>query len=281
MNYPNLALGRYAEIPYIAPDAEVPVYCIEELCYVLKENAFLMSDKLCDMEMVRFIDTQLELPELAGELEKLLRKNGSPSALAGIILDYAGYGSVKERREMEQLLRESVDEEPLVKQKIHADYLYRHGKYAQALNEYAELLAHIPEDNVRLLSEVHQHLGVACCKIFNLEVAASNFHRSFMLNPGNTESIRMFLACKRLMMPEEAYIEFVSANPQWHDMSIQLEKEFGQAEQDYSHSREYLDTQTLRQQREQMNDKSYYDTVTVRLMEMKEAYRQSVNVITR
>jgi hypothetical protein len=102
-----------------------------------------------------------------------------------------------------------------------------------------------------------------------------------MLNPGNTESIRMFLACKRLMMPEEAYIEFVSANPQWHDMSIQLEKEFGQAEQDYSHSREYLDTQTLRQQREQMNDKSYYDTVTVRLMEMKEAYRQSVNVITR
>ena len=47
----SLCVGEYCETAYNIEELEIRVYCMEELCYCLKENAFLldmsiMNDKL-------------------------------------------------------------------------------------------------------------------------------------------------------------------------------------------------------------------------------------------
>ena len=49
----SLCVGEYCETAYNIEELEIRVYCMEELCYCLKENAFLldmsiMNDKLVD-----------------------------------------------------------------------------------------------------------------------------------------------------------------------------------------------------------------------------------------
>ena len=39
----SLCVGEYCETAYNIEELEIRVYCMEELCYCLKENAFLLD----------------------------------------------------------------------------------------------------------------------------------------------------------------------------------------------------------------------------------------------
>ena len=42
----SVCVGSYATIPYTIEELELSVYSMEELCYCLKENAFLLDVSL-------------------------------------------------------------------------------------------------------------------------------------------------------------------------------------------------------------------------------------------
>ena len=44
MSRVNLCLGQYARTPYTFEKARTRVFCVEELCYFLKENAWLLDE---------------------------------------------------------------------------------------------------------------------------------------------------------------------------------------------------------------------------------------------
>ncbi len=86
-----LCVGDYARQPYTFQRIGVKVYCVEELCYCLGENAYLLDHAIVSRELVDWIEKQCGLTQLAGELNGLISHQASESAFVGTILQYAGY----------------------------------------------------------------------------------------------------------------------------------------------------------------------------------------------
>ena len=50
-----LSTGAYAKTPYYLEGLGIRVYSAEELCYVLKEDAFFLDRSIVDRKLIRWI----------------------------------------------------------------------------------------------------------------------------------------------------------------------------------------------------------------------------------
>lgn len=267
-------IGRYSKTSYMVPQVNVPVFCIEELCYVLQENAFMLDDTICDENLTKWLDENCGLPELARQLEQLLRQKGSASAFAGIILDYTAYGTKEERREIEHLLRDGKDVDILVKKKNYANYLLHQKKYMSALQEYSNLCNQIPETNRGLRSEVLLNKGVVLCRMFYFQYAADVFAQSFEINPMNEQAAIQYLAAIRMISTPEEYITFIAENKQWYEYSLKLEKIYAEVLQDYAASEKKQEVRKLSVLKEKTKPALYAQMLEDKMAEMKREYRE-------
>lgn len=86
----SACVGNYAEIPYSVPGLEINVYSVEELCYCMKENAFLLDTTLVNENLLKWLEKQCGLRELVKLLYPHVYRKGSLSAFAVTIFQYVG-----------------------------------------------------------------------------------------------------------------------------------------------------------------------------------------------
>ena len=58
-----LCLGQNAELPYYFEKAKVHIWNIEELCYLIRENAWIMEPELLTKELIDWVAQQCGLPK--------------------------------------------------------------------------------------------------------------------------------------------------------------------------------------------------------------------------
>lgn len=265
-------VGNYAEIPYYIAQTDTSVYCVEELCFVLCRNAFLLDRGLMDHRLVKWLETECGLKELANPLYGLVSGNASPSAFVGTILEYVHFGTEKQRKETEELLRLGADMDASVRRKNFADYLVEHERYGQAVMEYEKVLEEIPDMNRMMRSQLFHNKGVALCRLFSFEEAAEAFLAAYEENPENEEAAVSYLAALRMNLPETDYIAFIAGNPEWHEQSLEVEKRMRAAQAEYEDSEKYRRLSALLQRR----DTTYYETISEKLAQMQKKYREMV-----
>ena len=83
----SICVGDYAKTPYCIPGLEINVRSMEELCYCMRENAYMLDLSLLDDGLVRWIEQECGLKELAGALHPLIHRKGSLSSFAVMILE--------------------------------------------------------------------------------------------------------------------------------------------------------------------------------------------------
>lgn len=264
--------GNYAEIPYYIAQTDTSVYCLEELCFVLCKNTFLLDRGLLDQRLVRWLEVECGLKELARLLYGLVSGNASPSAFVGVILEYAHFGTEKQRRETEEQLRLGADVDASVRRKNFADYLVEHERYVQAVTEYEKVLEEIPGMNRVMRSQLFHNKGVALCRLFSFEEAAEAFLAAYQENPENEAAAVSYLAALRMSLPETDYIAFIAGNPEWHEQSLEVEKRMDAAQMEYESSGIYRELEELLEER----DTVYYETVSKKLVRMQKKYREMV-----
>ena len=49
------AVGRYAENPYYVAQTNTYVYCVEELCFTLSQNTFLLDRGILDLKLAKWL----------------------------------------------------------------------------------------------------------------------------------------------------------------------------------------------------------------------------------
>ena len=264
--------GNYAEIPYYIAQTDTSVYCLEELCFALCRDTFLLDRGLLDQRLVRWLETECGLRELAGPLSSLVSSNASPSVFVGTILEYAHYGTEKLRRETEEMLRIGADMDASVRRKNYADYLTEHERFAQAVMEYERVLEEIPGMNYVMRSQLFHNKGVALCRLFSFEEAAEAFLAAYQENPENEEAAVSYLAALRMSLSEADYIAFVAKNPEWHEQSLEVETRMKEAQAAYESSELCREFTRLRENR----DAAYYETISEKLAQMQKKYREMV-----
>ncbi len=265
-------VGRYAEHPYYIAQTGTSVYCMEELCFVLCRNTFLLDRGILDRELARWIAEECGLRELAKPLYTLIGQNGSPSAFVGIILEYVHFDTEKKRQETEELLKVSADMDASTRRKHYADHLVKNCRYGEAVSEYERVLEEGSSMNSVMRSQILHNKGVAFCRLFFFEEAADAFLAAYQENPDNEEAGLRYLAALRMSLSDERYIDFIAEHPEWHEQSLEVERRMEKSRIEFEES----DICRELEQNIRERDAGYYEAVSERLAGMRRKYREMV-----
>lgn len=265
-------LGNYAEVPYYIAQTDTFVYCVEELCFALCRNTFLLDRGLLDHRLVKWLEAECGLRDLARSLYPLVSGNASPSVFVGTILEYARFGTEKQRREAEELLKSGADVDASTRRKNFADYLVEHERYAQAVTEYEKILEEMPGMDHIMRSKLYHNKGVAHSRMFSFEEAADAFFMAYEEDPENEEAAVSYLAALRMSFSEADYIAFIAGNPEWHMQSLEVEKRMMAAQKAYEDSDECREMGEFFVRR----DTEYYNMISEKLTGMQKKYREMV-----
>ncbi len=267
-----LRTGDYAKIPYCFDSLGIRVYSAEELCYVLKENAFLLDREIVSKRLVRWIENELKLSELAGLLYPFLNQKTSVGAFAGIILSYVKLYDTESIRRTEEMFHTGANLSAYEKLKTRVDYMVSNGRYASALVEYDSLLSQLPKEEKELTAKIIHNKGVALCGLFLFEEAARQFKGSYDLLP-DTETLIEYLAAKRLSMEEAEYISFAAGFPEYYEETLELEKRVEGLRSQWKNAQQAQDLEELRSLKEEGRMTQYYKESERKVQELKNSYR--------
>ncbi len=275
MNRVLVCTGEYATSPYYFDKVYVNVYSIEELCYVMAENAFLLDKDILDKKLVEWIDTECKLSDLASELYKMVTHSVEVSSFVGCILEYVGYYSKAEIDKIESILRMNVSMNAYEKWKAKADFLYENRHFLLAIAEYEKLLLEIPEAEITLKSHVYNDIGVAYMALYLYDSAAESFMKAYELD-NNELALRHYLTVKRLSLSDEEYIRVASESEEAYKLSLLIESDLENARRAYEETEEKTRLTELFALKNDAASAIYYEEIGRITDRLKEDYRDIV-----
>lgn len=266
-----LLCGEDAKTPYRFAKPEISVYSVEELCYVLKENAFLLDNDIMDKRLIAWIEKECGLKELAAQLYPLVNRKGTVSAFVMTILEYVGSYNQETLQEAEKMLKQGANLSTYEKYKTRVDYMVGKGRFKEAIAEYDLLLAGLPEAENELSARIWHNRGVALAGLFLFEKAAGCFWKSYGMQPVR-ETFVEYLAAKRMYMSDADYVAFVAELPDAYEDSLELEKRVEELRASWGN---YIDMQRLNQMRqwkESGESNRYYEEAERAVQGLKHSY---------
>lgn len=195
-----LCMYQTAERPYMIQNIGFPLYSLEELCYYIEENFYMVDKKLLNLGLCLWLKQEIGFLELARELDLKLRRKEPLFRGALLILEKSGLYDQEELARMEELF-ESVDGKAVMEcWKLKADQYLLHGKYAFAAAEYRHLLK--PENQNKMTDELrgalYHNQGVAYARSFLFPEAAECFLKACEQYPAE-KSRQAYLYCLNFM----------------------------------------------------------------------------------
>lgn len=272
-----LCTGVRAETPYYIPSLGIRVWSVEELCYCLRENAYVLDEEIVSKDMVTWLEEDCDLPDLANMLRPYLRQPGSMAAFVTGILDYVGYYPKEEVQAMAGSFSAAGSASDFEKKKKRADMLVESEKYTKAYVEYSRLLRELPENEIGLRADVLHNIGVALTGLFMYNDAAYYFNEAY--NYTNSEAdFRDYLAAKRMSMSDSEYVKFVADMPDYYMASINLEADVDEILNNWERSREESELEEMLNLKQLGDSTGYYQEINRLVEGLKEEYRDYIQV---
>jgi hypothetical protein len=277
----TLSTGDYATIPYYIPGLEIPVYCIEELAFCMRDNAFMLDMGIMNDELIEWISGNLGLKDLSAQLYPMVHKKGTLGGFVLCILEYTGLFDISQIRETSELLKKNAGLSSIEKRKEKTDMLTAERKFAAAVRGYDALLSKWDEnDDASLLpaptvkASIYHNKGVALTGMMRYKEAAESFLESYYIS-NSQEEYTTYLAAMRMGMSEREYIAFAAELKEGYAATLKLEKTMENLKAKWD---EQPDSRRLSMRRELRNGADslkYYEENERVTQALKENYRFS------
>ena len=216
-----LCLGKLSQTPYFLSGLGVNIYSMDELCYYLHENAYILDNDLFDIRLCDFIRENLEMPELADLIRKMIREDKPLGEIVTTLFLVTGYLDEDEIRHVRQVLVDNASLSFAAKRKVRGDNLLVANKYTRAIEEYQYVISGLSkEEEPELYSSILHNMGCAYAHMFLLEKASEFFKQAYDTD-GDRESLVMYLIALRLSKSKEEFNRIVVKNG--YDDRISLE----------------------------------------------------------
>ncbi len=196
-----ICTGPIAAMPYYIEGISWNVYSLEELCYYIETNTYLLEKDFMNEELCTWIGKEANNLKLAEKLRDIMHMNGPLSEFVLTLLVECGYSSKDTIKEINRLLQEMEEKSDFECNKIRADRLMEKEKYLGSIYEYKCLLEsnEAGEQSKELIGNIWHNLGTAYGRLFLFKEAASCYEKAYKYN-GNQESLKeglMALACMK------------------------------------------------------------------------------------
>lgn len=132
--------GKRTTNPYYIEEASINIYSIEELCYYLYNNTYMIGIDFFTEELTKFICDELELPVLGQRLKQKVATKMDVVSIVMDIITSTTYYTHDEIKIIEENIKKFGSMSRAERQKVRADMLIERKRYVSALEAYKELL---------------------------------------------------------------------------------------------------------------------------------------------
>lgn len=193
-----LCQTKKAKTPYFIENISTNIYSLEELCYYLYHNLYLVDRSIINEGLCTWISEELELPRLAAKLKPHLGKFASTEDVLYPIFKEINYLSYEELRVLNGKLSRLDVESPLLREKRKGDALVENGMYVNAIHVYQNLLKREGLETAKegLTESIYHNLGCAYSYLFQMEKAVECFEKAYGLGKSD-EALKCYLLAYR------------------------------------------------------------------------------------
>ena len=159
-----LCQTKKARSPYFIQNISTNIYTLEELCYYLYHNIYLVDQTIINEALCSWIAQELELPRLAAKLRPKLGKFVSAEDILYPVFKEINYLTYEELRTLNAKLSKMDAEAPVVREKKKGDALVENGMLVSAIHVYEKLLKKegLEQGQAGLTAQIYHNLGCAC-----------------------------------------------------------------------------------------------------------------------
>lgn len=270
-----LCNGEEAKNPYLFRLTNKSVYSVEELCYYLYQNIYIITEDIFNTELLRWLENEVDMPELAGKLRDMLRNRNNLKDIIVTILCSADYYDEKEINALVEIIDKINNLPKLGRQKIKADNLLRYHKFTEATIEYEMILQ--SQDAAHLTCEdygnIMHNLSIARIHTASLKTAAIGFKEAYVRNH-NEESLKQYLFALKLIKYEEILKEeidnFNISDEKVHEYLSELEEKLVDAER----TKDFKHVMRLPYLKKEGKVAEYYEQMEQMIFQWKEKYKE-------
>ena len=275
MNQVILCYGKYAKSPYYIGEECLNIFSVEELCYFICNNAYLLEDTFISEKLIQWIEKELNLTSLAERLAYVQGKRDGFCESIVILLEEVGYYNKDEIQQIIKIIKEHNHLSIQEKRKARADGLLHNNKFSMAADEYGILLKETDETQVKLRAKVYHNLGVCFANQFLFKKASQYFKRAYDTY-ANTESYIQFLSSLKMGIEPSEYLTYLAEHKESYEDSLEVESKIESLKQQWRIQLMAKKVKDLREQKDKGNP--YYNDIDSMAEKVKEEYR---NIIFR
>lgn len=216
-----LCLGTLSTTPYFLSGLGVNIYSMDELCYYLCVNAYILDNDLIDVRLCDYMRDNLDMAPLAAKIRKMIKEGRTLGEMVTTILIDTRYCNDEEIARIKQILVDNASLSFAAKRKVRGDNLLCANKYPRAIEEYQYVLSVLDrEEEPELYSSILHNVGCAYALMFLLDKAADYFKQAYETD-ASRDSLVLYLVCLRLTAKKEEYDRIVVKNG--YDERVALE----------------------------------------------------------
>ena len=176
-----LCQTKKADKPFFVESINTNIYSLEELCYFLYHNLYLVDSSVINENLCIWISEELDLPRLAAKLRPHLGKFASAEDVLYPVFKEINYLTYDELKALNVKLAKLDQEAPLLRKKRKGDALVANKMYVSAIKVYQQLLKKEGLEQIRpgLTMSVWHNLGCAYSYLFQMEKAMECFYHAW------------------------------------------------------------------------------------------------------
>ncbi|MDO5403621.1 MAG: hypothetical protein Q4F11_09305, partial [Eubacteriales bacterium] len=134
-----LCRTKKAGIPYNIGHTGVRVYTLEELCYYIYNNIYLIGREFISDELISFIGEETGETELADRLRYLKKNQAGLAEMIVTILKYVDYYAIGEIEEIREILNTLNNQNVQERIKSRGDSFLKNQIFYSALRCYEQI----------------------------------------------------------------------------------------------------------------------------------------------
>ncbi|MCI9442122.1 MAG: hypothetical protein HFH15_12995 [Ruminococcus sp.] len=178
-----LCHDRHATHPYEITRIHCKIFTIEELCYYLCNNLYLIDYTIMNEQLCVWLDEELGMPRLAGQLRDVIRLRGSIEKFVLTILKDSKIYREPEMIRIQNVLERLRNQKDIERQKYKGDNLLESGEIEEAILVYQAILNQEKDESVdaKFYGRIYAGLGAAYGRLFLYQESARMYDRAYQI----------------------------------------------------------------------------------------------------
>lgn len=271
--------SRLAKKPYYFRVTDTNVYSIEEVCYFIHQNIYMLQRDFFTYGFAAWLRQELGMEDTALKMENMLRYNNNLKDIVVTLCCSCDYYDEKEINWLIKIMDETQSLPLRKRQKIKADNFLRCNLFEKALEEYGHILKsdNMLAADIKEYGAVYHNMGVAYASLGDYSKACDYFSQAYEKGK-NKESIREYIYCLILSEDSNSFELVCRQYNITEEERDKIKKDFNETDRMSAVSKETGRISRLRDILKSGYLEEYYSKVDGYIKRWKDEYREETSV---